>query len=390
MTTTEVSFFAPRQRLLSLTAVIATSFGVGLSFGVGFPLAALTFEVWQQPNWMVGLVSAVPALAVIVGLPFVPRLTERMGPVWAMVCGCSVGALGFLLMYFFQSAWAWVVIRFLMSAGLAIPWLTSETWINSVSRDETRGRVMAAYAIAFFTGFLIGPIALETFGLSGPLPFLMAALFVSAAVVPVLLVRKLSPPFHHDGTQNLLSTLRLAPTAMAGGFIGGFAEITCLSLTANVALAAGVADARALSLVSIMTAGGIALQLPFGWLSDKLPRVPLLLVNAAAFILLILLLPVLITTPTTSSVLTFLLGGVILGFYTLSLAIIGERVGARALAAANASFLVMYQMGAIVGPVAAGVAMTASPVIGFALTLAALMSICAVVIVLLEWTGNRR
>lgn len=390
MTTTTPMLFDSRQRLISLTAVIATSFGVGISFGVGFPLTALTFEAWQQPSWMVGLVSAVPALAVIFGLPVVPRIATRLGSVSAMVCGCGIGALGFLLMYAFQSPWAWIVIRFLMSAGLAIPWLTGETWINSVSRDETRGRVIAAYAIAFFTGFLIGPIILQVFGLSGPLPFVMAALFITIAVLPILLARKLAPPFHHDGTRSLMSALRLEPTAMAGAFIGGFAEITCLSLIPNVALAAGVPEPRALSLVSIMTAGGVVLQFALGWLSDKVPRVPLMMANAAAFILLMLPLPLLITAPFASSVIAFLLGGVILGFYAVSLAIIGERVPPKDLAAVNAAFLVMYQAGAISGPLAAGIAMTASPVVGFVATLATLMAVCAAAVLLLERMGRRR
>ncbi len=59
-----------------------------------------------------------------------------------------------------------------------------------------------------------------------------------------------------------------------------------------------------------------------------------------------------LTTPVASTVVAFLLGGVILGFYTVGLAIVGERVGANDLAAANAAFLVMYQVGAILGPLA--------------------------------------
>ena len=62
------------QRLLSLAAVTATAFGVGLSFGIGFPLTALTFEAWAQPKWMIGLAGAVPAIAVLLALPVFPRI----------------------------------------------------------------------------------------------------------------------------------------------------------------------------------------------------------------------------------------------------------------------------------------------------------------------------
>ena len=46
------------QRAMSLAAVIAAAFGVGLTFGIGAPLTALTFESWQQPKWLIGLAGA--------------------------------------------------------------------------------------------------------------------------------------------------------------------------------------------------------------------------------------------------------------------------------------------------------------------------------------------
>ncbi len=88
--------FTPRQRALSLAAVIATSFGVGLSFGIGYPLTALTFEAWHQPDWVIGLAGASPAIAVLIALPVLPSLVARLGTVVAIAYGCLAGAFGFL------------------------------------------------------------------------------------------------------------------------------------------------------------------------------------------------------------------------------------------------------------------------------------------------------
>jgi MFS family permease len=178
--------------------------------------------------------------------------------------------------------------------------------------------------------------------------------------------------------------MRLAPAAMAGAFIGGFAEVSNMSLMANVALAAGLPQNEALGLLTAMTAGGIVLQFPIGWLSDKVSRFALTVAIAIAFILLTLLLPLALTIPTAGLAVVFLLGGVILGFYTVGLAIVGERVGIADLAAANAAFIVLYQAGAILGPLTAGVAMTAAPVMGFVLAMTALMSGSLILLVALE------
>ena len=382
--------FTSRQRGLSLAAVIAASFGVGLSFGIGFPLTALTFEAWQQPNWMIGLAGAIPAIAVLIALPILPRLVARLGAVAAIAGGCLAGAVGFLALYAFPLPWAWIGIRLLMSAGFALPWLAGETWINTVAREETRGRVIAIYAIAFFSGFSAGPIILQTLGLSGFWPFLVGAAGTAIAGVPILLARRLAPEFCHDGSRSFASAMGLAPVAMAGAFIGGFAEISNLSLIPNVALAAGLSPDSALWLLSTMTAGGVALQFPIGWLSDKVSRFTVTIALAIVFIVLALALPMALTTPLAAIVVAFLIGGVILGFYTVGLAIIGEHVGAKDLAAANAAFLVMYQAGAIVGPFVAGIAMTTSPVTGFVATVVTLMAVSGIVLLVLERNGRRR
>lgn len=390
MTSTNDLALTPRQRILSLAAVTATAFGVGLSFGIGFPLTALTFEAWGEPKWMIGLAGAAPAIAVLFVLPMLPRLVMRLGPVTAIAFGCLVGAAGFLALYAFPSSWAWLVIRLLMSVGFALPWLAGETWINSVSEEATRGRVIAVYAIVFFTGFTIGPFVLS-FGLDGgPWPFLVGTIGSAVASLPILLARHLAPAFCHDRSRDLVSAMRLAPAAMAAAFIGGFAEIGNLSLIPNVALSAGLSQAEALRLLSIMTIGGIALQFPIGWLSDKVSRFALTIAVAVVFIALVLMLPLALKSPGWASAVAFLLGGVILAFYTLGLAVIGESIAPQDLAAANAAFLVMYQAGSIIGPFAAGVAMTASPVMGFVLVMTGLMALCILAVIVLEWRHRSR
>ena len=62
--------FTPRERALSLAAVITAAFAVGVSFGIGFPLTSLTLEAWQAPKWVIGLAGAAPSIAVLIMLPF--------------------------------------------------------------------------------------------------------------------------------------------------------------------------------------------------------------------------------------------------------------------------------------------------------------------------------
>ncbi len=376
----------PKQRTMSLAAVIAAAFGIGLSFGVGLPLTALTLEAWSEPKWVIGLAGATPSFAILLVLPLVPRLVARWGAITTILVGCLIGATGFLALYSFSTTPAWIAARFVMSGALALPWLVGETWMNAVATEATRGRIIAVYAISFFLGFLAGPLVLDYAGLTGPLPFLAGAAGSGLACLPIILAQRLAPDLTDTQTMRVGAALGLAPIAMVSGFLGGFAEMSYLSLIPNVGLAAGLEEGQALRLLSVLTFGGIILQYPIGWLADKVPRIGVTVALAVIFIGLSLLLPYALMSAFWAAVAAFLLGGVILGFYTLGLVIVGEQVAPSKLAAANVAFLVMYQIGGIAGPVASGAAMTISPVSGFVTTVSAAMAITTIFIV---WLSRR-
>ncbi len=383
--------WSERQRNLSLATVISTSFGVGISFGIGFPLTSLTFEDWHQPKWMIGLAGAAPAIAVFIALPLLSRLISRIGAVTAIGSGCIIGSLGYFVLYAFPSPWAWIVIRFLMSAGFALPWLAGETWINAVAREESRGRVIAIYAIAFFSGYAVGPLLLRGLGISGFCPFLAAAIVTALFGLPIVFGRHLAPAFNHGGKHSIASAHLLAPAAMIAAFMGGFAEITNLSLIPNVAIAAGWTQDASLALLTVMTIGGIAMQFPLGWLSDKMNRINLVIWTGVFLIALSLMLPFALESSTAAFIVMFLVGGAILGFYALALAIVGERVGSNDLAAVNAAVIVMYQAGALLGPIVSGIAMTERPVNGFVATVVGFTVVSGALLIAFDkWENARR
>ncbi len=381
MTGLSAQAMTARQRVLSLTAVIVSTVGLGLSYGVGYPLTALKFEEWGAPGWLIGLAGGMPALAVFLLLPILPRIIGRIGAVPSMVIGCTLTALGFLLMPVFQSIEAWILLRFLIGAGMTFPWLVGETWINTVTTEAARGRMMALYVMGLFTGYAAGPLVLNAVGTAGFAPYAIGICAMIATAAPLLAAWNFAPALEPHPQSGLMGAICLAPIAMVGAFAGGITELAYFSLLPVYALDAGLTSADGLVLLSTLMIGGIALQFAVGWLCDRVSRDTVMIGMGFACALLAIAAAAAIDSQVPRLVLTFLLGGAVLGFYSVGLIVLGTRVPAGELAVANAAFLMIYQAGSIVGPGVAGAAMDIWRPHGFVLAMVAfaLAASCATI-----------
>lgn len=348
---------APAERRRSLTVVILHMVAIGATVGVTVPLTSLVLEDWAVDTWLIGVVAGMPAASILLFMPHFPRIIGRLGTLPSMICGCVLGMAAILLQPLFPSVLAWAVLRFLLGAGLALPWLVGETWINSVALDATRGRVMGLYAAALFAGFAAGPLLLDLVGIAGWAPFVLAAGALAGAVVPLLFARRLAPPMPAKPDLKLWQVVRTTPTVASAALVAGLLEGADYALLPLYTLRNGLSQELSLQVLTVFLIGGIALQFPTGWLADRVDRHLVLgglglCAGASA-----LLLPAALGHDTAVFALVFILGGFVLGFYTVGLALLGQRFRRADLAVANAVFILLYEAGTFAGPGLAGAAM---------------------------------
>ncbi|MBY0224473.1 MAG: MFS transporter [Hyphomicrobium sp.] len=378
---TEAVATSAQSRRKSLIAVILSCFGVGIAFGLGYPLTAMALEARGEPSWIIGLAGAAPSLAILVLLPILPHAVARIQPATAIILGCVCCAVAYASLYFIDNTVAWIALRFLMGATIALPWIVGETWVNHIAGDSHRARVISFYAVSFFSGFALGPMLLEYFGATGPLAFAIGAIGALLAALPIFLARDLAPDLAHEPATGLIGGMRLAPAAMAGGFLGGFLETSHFSLLPNVAIAGGMEEGAALRLLTALIVGGIVTQYTLGWLADRTSRKVLLAALGLIYAALIAIFPFVLGTPGFALALIFIMGTTVIGLYMLGLAMLGQEVEPSQLATANAAFILMYTSGSIVGPALTGAAMSNGPIVGFVgMTGAAALILASVIV----------
>jgi MFS family permease len=360
-----------RSRVAALAAAIACVTAVGIGLSLSVPLLSLEMERMGVSGTLIGLNTAIAGIASICVVPFVPRLGARIGILpllWSCVAIGTASLIGFKALFSF--GW-WFPLRFVFSAALGALFVLSEYWINAAAPPRRRGLVMGVYATVLALGFAAGPGLLALVGTVGWPPYLAGAALFALAGVPLILARGLSPDLGRGTGRSVASFVMAVPSATVGALVFGAAETGGFALLPVYGLQIGFDAGAAAFLVSVMALGNVAFQIPIGLLSDRVAdRRRLLLALATVGVVGAALIPLASAEARLLYLVLFVWGGVTGALYTVGLAHLGARFTGADLASANAAFILLYNVGLVIGPPIAGAGMDALPPHGFPLSLA--------------------
>lgn len=348
-----------RDRTLSLGAVYACIFANGVGMGLSLPLLSLILERNGVSGAMNGANAAFGAFAMLVFTPFIPALAARIGTVRFLIACYLVAAVSLLAFRATNDLALWFVLRFTLNCALQGLFLVSELWINQIATDAVRGRLVGIYASLVSAGFAIGPIIIQFLGTTGWEPFIAGSAMIMAAMIPLIVARRVVPPAEHAGARAMFGFVLKSPSAAAAGLAYGAIEICLASFLTVYAVRLGSPEVAATLLLTAWGLGNMTLQPSLGWLADKIDRRKVLLLCGAVALGGAVLLPVTQGAGWPSLILAFVWGGFIAGLYSVGLAHLGSNFKGSDLAAANAAFAMLYAIGTFVGPGLGGIAIDA-------------------------------
>jgi MFS family permease len=368
-----------RGRTLALVAAIASISVVGASLGLSIPLLSFAMQARGMSSTFIGANTAMAGIATILCAPLIPLAAARFGLRKLMIAGLIGGAATTISFYLIEPLWAWFPLRFLYGAALTILFVLSEFWINAVSPESRRGLIMGIYATVLSLGFAAGPAILAALGKWGVAPYAAGAALFAVAAGPIIMAGSAAPRLPMEGRVNILPFLIAAPAATLAALVFGAVETGGMTFVPLYGLQLGYSEAAAALLVSVLALGNVAIQIPMGWLSDKVDRRKLLFVVGLLGALGAAALPLLIPYPRAFEGLIFIWGGLVAALYTVGLAHLGSRFRGHELAAANAAFIVCYSIGMLSGPPVLGAGMDLWRPHGLPITVALILGIYALV-----------
>ncbi|RYC17618.1 MFS transporter [Ciceribacter ferrooxidans] len=355
----------------SLVAAISAITAVGIAIGLGLPLLSIILEKRGISSTLIGLNSAMAGIAAMVAAPVTTKLAHDVGVartmLWAVVLSAA-SALGF---YYAEAYWMWFPLRLVFHGATTTLFILSEFWINAAAPPSRRGLVLGIYATVLSVGFACGPLLFSVLGSDGVLPFVVGALAILVAAVPIFIARRESPVLDSKPEQHFFRYIFLVPTATVAVFVFGAVEAGGLSLFPIYATRTGFTEAQAALLLTVMGIGNMVFQIPLGMLSDKLKDRRLLLsIMAVIGLCGSLALPWLSQSWALMALVLLFWGGCVSGLYTVGLSHLGSRLTGADLAAANAAFVFCYAVGTVAGPQGIGAAIDIAGNHGFAWAIA--------------------
>ena len=345
---------------------IATMAVVSISILISVPLFALLLDRAGVSATGVGLNHTIAALAMVATALVLPRVLARTGVVRLMLWSIVLVAFSMILIPVWESPWWWAVLRLGWGVAGTALFFASEFWLISSTPDEVRGRIVGLYVLVLSGSYMLGPLLLNLLGIDSLLTYLVPTLIILASAIPVLWGRAHAPQAGRDDDERppalaMLKYFRSDPVILWGVVLFGVFEFGALGLVTIWGLASGFDRETSVAFVFWIAFGSMAFQLPVGWAADRFDRRKLLALAGAVSLAMPLAILYWSGSVTMISALAFVWGGMAVSFYSLALTELGTRYRGAKLAEGNASVVLAYGLGALIGPMAFGASMDVVP-----------------------------
>lgn len=329
--------------------IVATSL-VHLANGFFTTLVALRLGVEDFNPAVEGIVMSAYFVGFTMGSLSCNGIIQRIGHIrgyaafGSIVIGATVG-MGLVV-----DAVAWAVLRAAIGFGCVGLFVATESWLNAKATPALRGKIFSTYMVGTFLALALGQLLVGRLPLEGGEAFNVIVALFAVALLIVSLTRAEQPVVAKEAASPFGDLLRGSPIAVFGSAIGGMISATFYAVVPSWMLANRIPQ-ETIGLVMLSAVlGGLAFQVPVGWLSDRMDR--RMLVGALAFgiagaaVILVLM-------PSRLSValpLAALLGGFMSTLYPVCVSHAMDNMGPQRAVSISGQLILVSGLGSTVGP----------------------------------------
>lgn len=354
--------------LLSFSALFLGMALMMLGAGLQGSLLGVRGVIEGFGTGVLGLVMSGYFAGFLAGSVIVPRFVARVGHIRVFAALASLVSAVVLAHAAFPDPWLWGAMRLVTGFGYAGLYIVVESWLNDMSSNENRGKVLGAYMIIQLGALGLSQGLLTLGDPAGAGPFMLVAVLVSLAVLPVCLSASRAPDFSAPESMSLAALYRLSPLGTVGMALTGMSNGAVFGFAAVYARQAGFSITEISLFVALVFGTGMVLQWPVGRISDRIDRRTVIAAVTFGAALAAALVVALSGTGASRPVLIAVgacAGGLTIPLYSLFNTHVNDLVAPRQRVAASGALIFLNGAGAIAGPNLAAQLMDATGPEGF-------------------------
>ncbi|NVK32700.1 MAG: MFS transporter [Gammaproteobacteria bacterium] len=299
------------------------------------------------------------------GSKITPELIRRVGHVRVFAALGSLVSAVFILYALWVNAYYWFVLRVLVGLCFSGLYVVAESWLNDSADNETRGTLLSVYLIAQMIGIISGQMLLNIADPAGHVLFIVISVAVSVSFFPILLSVSPAPFFHAAKPLTIRELFHASPLGVVGTLLIGAIFSALFGMSAVYASEVGYSVAQVSYFIAAIYVGGLVLQYPIGWLSDRMDRRRLIILCSLIGALTALV-PIMMPVNLLGLLMiAFFVGGMANPLYSLLIAHTNDFLEREQMAAASGSLLFVNGVGAMGGPIIVGYIMNQAGAQGF-------------------------
>lgn len=322
--------------------------------GIQGTLLGIRGNIEGFTTYQLSYVMAAYFLGFLFGSWAAPKMIRQVGHVRVFAAlGSLISAI--LVIYPVYPDWiVWTLLRVLAGFCFSGIYITAESWINNTASNDTRGQALSAYMIVQMIGIIASQVFLNLPDPSGFALFILPSVLVSLAFLPILLAPTPAPAFDSTRRVSFTRLFRISPLGCVGMLLTG----GVFSAMFGMASVWGAQNGLTLSQISIFVGalyvGGLVLQYPIGWVSDRMDRRTLIMgLSAVATVAMLGAAFLPLPFPALVGV-AMILGGITNPVYALLIAYTNDFLPRDQMAGASAGLIFLNGFGAVFGPTATG------------------------------------
>lgn len=307
---------------------------------------------------LIGYMSSGYFAGFIGGTLLVPYIIERAGHIRCFTALASLASAAVLGHIIIIDPIAWTVFRALIGLSFAGIYVIMESWLNERSTNETRGQMLAIYMLVNLIALTAGQYLLNFASPSGYELFCLVSVLVSIALIPVALTRTVAPVPQKPRPLPLRRIFSISPLGVFASFSYGLGLGSFWGLAPVFADKVLGANEDIALFMSLCILGGGLVQWPMGWLSDKIDRRKMIIAisflggGASAAIAFLG-----VAQPDLIFYFALVFGAATFPLYALSVSHTNDFVDSSERVLVSGTLLLVYGVGAVIGPIVAGIAM---------------------------------